>query len=175
MKGQLKVHSMSILQVSFREVLPSESHRRQQQTASHHRPKAMSLLQVRSQHDSSDLDDRASSPSLVGGSRAGTPSMSEASVFSPHGVGTEDSFFHFTSRMVHMYVKEEEVRARHQATLLQLRLKALQEKTKVCNMCVFVCACTCVCVCVYARIGVPRLCMNMYVISVCIMWYTWYY
>ncbi len=122
----------------------------------------MSHLRVhpRTRHDSTDLDDRtsrASSPSILGGSRAATPSLSEASVFSPRMVGGDDTFFHFTSRMVHMYVKEEEVRARHQATLLQLREKALQEKTKVCVcvcMCMHghtcVCACMCVCVCVHA-------------------------
>ncbi len=66
----------------------------------------------------------------MGGSRAPTPSQSDASVFSPHGA-VDDTFFHFTSRMVNLYVREEEVRARHQASLLQLREKALQEKTKV--------------------------------------------
>ena len=90
------------------------------------------LLHVRSRsrHESTDMDERASSPSLAGGSRAPTPTISEASMLSPHGVG-EDTFFHFTARMVQQYVKEEEVRARHQATLLQLREKALKEKTKV--------------------------------------------
>jgi centrosomal protein CEP350 len=54
-------------------------------------------------------------------------------MLSPHGVGgsTEDSFQHFMSRMVQQYVREEELRARHQATLLELRENALKEKTKV--------------------------------------------
>ena len=34
------------------------------------------------------------------------------------------------SRMVRAYMHEEELRARHQATLLRLREDALQEKTK---------------------------------------------
>lgn len=80
------------------------------------------------------MEDRASSPSLAGGSRPGTPYLSEASQFSPHGVGSDDSFFHFMSRMVHDYVREEEVKAHHQATLLQLREKALKDKTKVCGL-----------------------------------------
>ena len=41
------------------------------------------------------------------------------------------SLVQFTSRMVSEYVKEEEARARHRAALLELREKALQEKTKV--------------------------------------------
>lgn len=65
----------------------------------------------------------------MGGSRPGTPSMSEASLFSPRGV--EDSFSQFMSRMVHSYVQEEEMRARHQAALLRLRENAIKEKTKV--------------------------------------------
>ncbi len=36
----------------------------------------------------------------------------------------------FTSRMVSEYMREEELRARHRATLLELREKALQEKTQ---------------------------------------------
>ena len=69
----------------------------------------------------------------MGGSRPVTPYLSEGSLVSPHrGAGTtEDSFQHFMSRMVQQYVREEEVRARHQATLLQLRENALKEKTKV--------------------------------------------
>lgn len=77
----------------------------------------------------SDIEDRTYSPSLAGESRPITPAMSEASIFSPHG--TEDSFFHFMSRMVQLYVREEEVRGRHQAALLHLRENALKERTKV--------------------------------------------
>ena len=80
--------------------------------------------------DSSELEDRASSPSLGGGSRPATPTLSDASLFSPRG--TEDSFFYFMSHMVQSYVQEEEVRAKHQSALLQLREKAIKEKTKVC-------------------------------------------
>lgn len=39
-------------------------------------------------------------------------------------------FIQFMSRMVQQYMREEELRARHQATLLQLRERALQEKTE---------------------------------------------
>ena len=41
----------------------------------------------------------------------------------------EDSFTQFTSEMVRL-MKEEEVRAKHQAGLLRLREKALKEKTR---------------------------------------------
>ncbi|CAI8037733.1 Centrosome-associated protein 350 [Geodia barretti] len=44
--------------------------------------------------------------------------------------GGEDSFFGFMSRMMEQYMKEEEVRSRHRALLLQLREKALKERTK---------------------------------------------
>lgn len=69
----------------------------------------------------------------MGGSRPSTPYLSEGSLLSPRrgGRNTEDSFQHFMSRMVQQYVREEELRARHQATLLQLRENALKEKTKV--------------------------------------------
>ena len=40
--------------------------------------------------------------------------------------GGEDSFFGFMSRMMEQYMKEEEVRSRHRALLLQLREKALK-------------------------------------------------
>ena len=33
------------------------------------------------------------------------------------------------SRMLHQYVREEEMRAKHQAALLELREKAIKEKT----------------------------------------------
>ena len=42
----------------------------------------------------------------------------------------EESFYHFVTRMVQQYVREEEMRGKHQAALLQLREKALQEKTQ---------------------------------------------
>ena len=41
----------------------------------------------------------------------------------------EDSFTQFTSEMVRL-MKEEEVRAKHQAGLLRLREKAVKEKTR---------------------------------------------
>uniref|UniRef100_A0A8C8LXF8 CAP-Gly domain-containing protein n=1 Tax=Oncorhynchus tshawytscha TaxID=74940 RepID=A0A8C8LXF8_ONCTS len=42
----------------------------------------------------------------------------------------QDSFSRFTMDMVRQYMKEEEVRAHHQSSLLRLRQKALKEKTK---------------------------------------------
>ena len=39
-------------------------------------------------------------------------------------------FVQFMNRMVRAYMHEEELRARHQATLLRLREDALQEKTQ---------------------------------------------
>ncbi len=41
----------------------------------------------------------------------------------------EESFSDFMSRMLHQYVREEEMRAKHQAALLELREKAIKEKT----------------------------------------------
>ncbi len=42
----------------------------------------------------------------------------------------QDSFSKFTMDLVRQYMKEEEVRAQHQSSLLRLRQKALREKTK---------------------------------------------
>lgn len=44
--------------------------------------------------------------------------------------GGQDSFSKFTMEMVRQYMKEEEMRAAHQSSLLRLREKALKEKTK---------------------------------------------
>ena len=126
-------------QVPLQELLPFESHRQEAATqllAKPHPPRS------RNNSSFSDVDDRPFSPSslvgggggpngnMVGGSRSVTPYLSEGSAMpSPHG--KEDSFQLFMLRMVHQYMKEEEVRAKHHATLLQLREKALREKTKV--------------------------------------------
>lgn len=56
------------------------------------------------------------------------PCLSQSGEASPFPGG--DDSFQFISQMVHQYVKEEETRARHQAALLQLRERALKEKTK---------------------------------------------
>lgn len=50
--------------------------------------------------------------------------------FSPVHTHTRTRPIQFMSRMVRAYMQEEELRARHQATLLRLREDALQEKTK---------------------------------------------
>ncbi|XP_072344844.1 uncharacterized protein [Scyliorhinus torazame] len=44
--------------------------------------------------------------------------------------GSSDAFSRFTLEMAQQYLKEEELRARHQAALFRLREKALREKTK---------------------------------------------
>ncbi|ETE70040.1 Centrosomal protein, partial [Ophiophagus hannah] len=44
--------------------------------------------------------------------------------------GGQDSFSKFTMEMVRQYMREEEMRAAHQSSLLRLREKALKEKTK---------------------------------------------
>ena len=46
------------------------------------------------------------------------------------GNGGDESFLDFMSRMLHQYTKEEEMRAKHQSTLLELREKAIKEKTE---------------------------------------------
>lgn len=46
------------------------------------------------------------------------------------GVGDE-SFSDFMSRMLRQYVKEEEMRAKHQAALLELRETAIKEKREL--------------------------------------------
>ncbi|XP_062930235.1 centrosome-associated protein 350-like [Mobula hypostoma] len=44
--------------------------------------------------------------------------------------GNHDAFSRFTLEMAHQYLKEEDLRARHQAALFRLREKALKEKTR---------------------------------------------
>lgn len=57
-------------------------------------------------------------------SRSSTPSGEH------HADPKEDSFLLFTTRMVEQYLQEEELRAQHQATLLKLRKKAIEEKAQ---------------------------------------------
>ncbi|KAL8177481.1 UNVERIFIED_CONTAM: hypothetical protein K2H54_008221, partial [Gekko kuhli] len=89
---------------SFRSLLPSESHRRIN-------------LKKRGHQDYSDEDAPPGKPAL-------SPELSLP--FS----GGQDSFSKFTMEMVRQYMKEEEMRAAHQSSLLRLREKALKEKTK---------------------------------------------
>uniref|UniRef100_A0A669PME4 Centrosomal protein 350 n=1 Tax=Phasianus colchicus TaxID=9054 RepID=A0A669PME4_PHACC len=92
---------------SFRSLLPSESHRR------------INLEKKRGNHDDSDDE--------VSPEKTALSSIKELSMpFS----GGQDSFSKFTMEMVRQYMKEEEVRAAHQSSLLRLREKALKEKTK---------------------------------------------
>uniref|UniRef100_A0A8C2AKU0 Centrosomal protein 350 n=1 Tax=Cyprinus carpio TaxID=7962 RepID=A0A8C2AKU0_CYPCA len=93
---------------SFRSLLPSEAHRRE------------SLDRKPSSHPESDDDhshDRSS------------PRTSSKDGNMPFSSG-QDSFSKFTMDLVRQYMKEEEVRAQHQSSLLRLRQKALREKTK---------------------------------------------
>ncbi|NXI42894.1 CE350 protein, partial [Galbula dea] len=92
---------------SFRSLLPSESHRRN------------NLEKKRGSRDDSDEE--------VSPEKTALSSIRELSMpFS----GGQDSFSKFTMEMVRQYMKEEEMRAAHQSSLLRLREKALKEKTK---------------------------------------------
>ncbi|XP_052092556.1 centrosome-associated protein 350-like isoform X2 [Mytilus californianus] len=91
---------------SFKAILPSESHRKR---AKKHHLDNMSVT-----------SDEGSVPS--------TPRISVDDLGS-YVLG-EDSFNKFTEEMVKQFMKEEEMRAQHQTSLLQLREKALVEKTK---------------------------------------------
>ncbi|XP_036057666.1 LOW QUALITY PROTEIN: centrosome-associated protein 350 [Onychomys torridus] len=92
---------------SFRSLLPSESHRR------------FNMEKKRGHHDDSDED---TSPDKT--------ALSSAKELSMPFSGGQDSFSKFTMEMVRQYMKEEEMRAAHQSSLLRLREKALKEKTK---------------------------------------------
>ncbi|NXY20515.1 CE350 protein, partial [Atrichornis clamosus] len=92
---------------SFRSLLPSESHRRN------------NLEKKRGNRDDSDEE--------MSPEKTALSSIKELSMpFS----GGQDSFSKFTMEMVRQYMKEEEMRAAHQSSLLRLREKALKEKTK---------------------------------------------
>lgn len=92
---------------SFRSLLPSESHRR------------FNMEKKRGHHDDSDEE---ISPEKT--------TLSSAKELSIPFSGGQDSFSKFTMEMVRQYMKEEEMRAAHQSSLLRLREKALKEKTK---------------------------------------------
>ncbi|XP_078417608.1 centrosome-associated protein 350 isoform X2 [Cetorhinus maximus] len=93
---------------SFRSLLPSESHRR------------FNMERKRSRQDDSDED-------MARDQSASTAVKHDLSMpFS----GGQDSFSKFTMEMVRQYMKEEEMRAQHQVSLLKLRERALKEKTK---------------------------------------------
>uniref|UniRef100_A0A4W5NPJ6 Centrosomal protein 350 n=1 Tax=Hucho hucho TaxID=62062 RepID=A0A4W5NPJ6_9TELE len=93
---------------SFRSLLPSESHRRGV------------LEKKRVPHEESDDEPSQENPTAQDGSKQDGMSFSSG----------QDSFSRFTMDMVRQYMKEEEVRAHHQSSLLRLRQKALKEKTK---------------------------------------------
>ncbi|KAM4021657.1 centrosome-associated protein 350 isoform 3-T3 [Anomaloglossus baeobatrachus] len=87
-------------ELSFRSLLPSESHRRG------------SLERQRSRRHESDEE-----------------STPEKEISGPFSSG-QDSFWKFTMEMVRQYMQEGEMRSAHQAALLRLRQKALKDKTK---------------------------------------------
>uniref|UniRef100_A0ABM5GDG2 Centrosome-associated protein 350 isoform X2 n=1 Tax=Pogona vitticeps TaxID=103695 RepID=A0ABM5GDG2_9SAUR len=91
---------------SFRSLLPSESHRRINLKKRVHQ----------------DYSDEEASP--------GKTALSPVKELSLPFSGGQDSFSRFTMEMVRQYMKEEEMRAAHQSSLLRLREKALKEKTK---------------------------------------------
>lgn len=91
---------------SFRSILPSESHRKRAK-------KQLDNVSVTSDEGS------VSAPA--------TPRYSMDDLGSFIG---EDSFNKFTEEMVKQFMREEELRAQHQSSLLKLREKALMEKTK---------------------------------------------
>ncbi|MBN3282056.1 CE350 protein, partial [Polyodon spathula] len=93
---------------SFRSLLPSESHRR------------FTLEKKRGPHEDSDEEPAPDKPILYSVKQDGSMPFSSG----------QDSFSRFTMEMVRQYMKEEEVRAHHQSSLLRLREKALKEKTK---------------------------------------------
>ncbi|XP_045061426.1 centrosome-associated protein 350 isoform X1 [Coregonus clupeaformis] len=95
---------------SFRSLLPSESHRRG------------AVEKKRGPHEESDDEPSQEKTTVQDSSKQQDGSM-------PFSSG-QDSFSRFTMDMVRQYMKEEEVRAHHQSSLLRLRQKALKEKTK---------------------------------------------
>ncbi|XP_073766232.1 centrosome-associated protein 350 isoform X11 [Danio rerio] len=93
---------------SFRSLLPSEAHRRE------------SLDKKPEAHLESDEDHNHDQSSPRASTKDGSMPFSSG----------QDSFSKFTMDLVRQYMKEEEVRAQHQSSLLRLREKALREKTK---------------------------------------------
>lgn len=94
---------------SFKAILPSESHRKR---AKKHSGDNMSVT-----------SDEGSVTSVPTTQRMSLDDLS--SFFTG-----EESFNKFTEEMVRQFMREEELRAQHQAALLRLRDKALTEKTK---------------------------------------------
>ncbi|XP_070581927.1 centrosome-associated protein 350-like isoform X2 [Ptychodera flava] len=95
---------------SFRMLLPSESHR----------------LHTSKGRHGSQSDHASSSDEMPLTHDSGKWANEDLS--SPFSA--EESFNKFTAEMVKQYMREEELRAQHQAALLRLREKALKEKTK---------------------------------------------
>jgi hypothetical protein len=102
----------------FRKVLPSEAHRRRQRKGRTPPPR-LSLSSV-----SSDL---MSSVSSVHDDL----SPMDLTRWSPLPVNELDnSFDNFTLRIFDQFVKDQEIRAKHQRTLLKLKERALEEQTR---------------------------------------------
>ncbi|KAL2089649.1 hypothetical protein ACEWY4_014337 [Coilia grayii] len=97
---------------SFRSLLPSESHRRG------------TLERKQNRHEESE-EEPAHDPAIS----LDASQMLQQDNSIPFSSG-QNSFSRFTMEMVRQYMKEEEVRAQHQSSLLQLRQRALKEKTR---------------------------------------------
>ncbi|XP_062411595.1 centrosome-associated protein 350 isoform X2 [Sardina pilchardus] len=97
---------------SFRSLLPSESHRRG------------TLEKKQSRHEESEEEPAQDLAISLDSSKA---FQQDNSI--PFSSG-QNNFSRFTMEMVRQYMKEEEVRAQHQSSLLQLRQRALKEKTR---------------------------------------------
>ncbi|XP_067085530.1 centrosome-associated protein 350 [Osmerus mordax] len=97
---------------SFRSLLPSEAHRR---GTLDRKPRP----QEESEEEAANRDKASGTQN---GSRQEGASM-------PFSSG-QHSFSRFTMEMVRQYMKEEEVRGRHQSSLLRLRHRAMKDKTR---------------------------------------------
>ncbi|XP_078282376.1 uncharacterized protein LOC144608467 isoform X2 [Rhinoraja longicauda] len=96
-----------LMEQSLWSLLPSESHYRQ------------TMESIKSLHSGDRSVRHAPSNSFSKWEEMGRPFF-----------GNRDTFSRFTLEMAHQYLKEEDLRARHQSALFRLREKALKEKTK---------------------------------------------
>ncbi|XP_040896862.1 centrosome-associated protein 350 isoform X2 [Toxotes jaculatrix] len=99
---------------SFRSLLPSEAHRR-------------GTMEKKSRHHEESEDDGASHSTTLSSAAHNILKSQDANMAFSSG---QDSFSQFTMAMVRQYMKDEEVRLQHQSSLLRLRQKALNEKTR---------------------------------------------
>ncbi|XP_034035575.1 centrosome-associated protein 350 isoform X2 [Thalassophryne amazonica] len=102
-----------VAESSFRALLPSEAQRRGTLEKSHHLEK-------------SEEDRKSQHASLVSEAHISVKSHDGSIAFS----GGQDSFSQFTMDMARQFMKDDELRLKHQSFLLRVRQKALKEKTK---------------------------------------------